>query len=420
MKKFRVTLLPMILLFLYCSITQSSERWIIHASAGFKNNLEIFQTAEFADIGLPLFRMNFEQSSFLIFETENPHQKTQLENWVKSYFLQLAPDYEIEVPEVSEIQTKKTESIRYSYLPVGWHVNHLKYSALPLQFDGRGITIALLDTGADITHPALRSHLWKDSTSGKSGYNFADSNDNLEDAVGHGTHCAGSLVADPSSQAVGDLENAPQGIAQGSKVMILKIIGKNKDKTAFLSTAAQAIQFATQHGAQIISNSWRVRKSMSTHVPSPGNLAILAAAIKEAGDQGILFIAGAGNDSIDLDTTSDSNYPIGLPGLWNLMGVAASDSTDDLAPLSNFGSNQVHFAAPGIDIVSTHLDHRWQRLSGTSMATPLVAGLLARGLSAGMNPQFAITHLLEVSRTTPDLSDKIKAKGVVDPVRYLF
>ena len=97
-------------------------------------------------------------------------------------------------------------------------------------------------------------------------------------------------------------------------------------------------------------------------------------AIRAAGDEGILFVAAAGNSSSDNDKRA--HYPSNY-NLPNVISVAALDRTDTLASFSNFGAKTVHIAAPGRDILSTWLGDVYRDASGTSMAAPQVSGVAA-------------------------------------------
>jgi len=128
-------------------------------------------------------------------------------------------------------------------------------------------------------------------------------------------------------------------------------------------------------------------------------------AIRAAGDAGILFVAAAGNNGTDNDRSPHfpSNY-----GLPNVISVAALDRNDNLAGFSNFGLHSVHIAAPGREILSTWLGNGYREASGTSMATPQVAGVAALILAA--NPNLSLPELRKRLLKSVDRIDALKDK----------
>lgn len=310
-----------------------------------------------------------------------------------------------------------------------WHTDFLQYAALPKDANGKGVVVAVLDTGVDYNHYALKEQMWENTlecarmgngldNDGNGfindchGYDFTKKSGNSLDNKGHGTHCAGIIVANP------DPESNARGIAPGARIMSVRVIGD--DKFGFVSNAAAGIKYAVDNGARIISGSWRLYRSEEFPLPNDPNLELLRAAFQYADDRGVIFVTGAGNESGDLDSglTIDPLYPASFTGLNHLVVVTASDQTSRLAFYANYGQALVTIAAPGDDIISTVPGGGWASKSGTSMATPLVAGLLARGLSEGQSPTFAVNRL----KLTSDLSDYWRvltnAGGIINPKRF--
>ncbi len=137
--------------------------------------------------------------------------------------------------------------------------------------------------------------------------------------------------------------------------------------------SVRAIEYAVKNGAHVISASWGANVSESEAQP-------IIDAIKKAEESGVIFIAAAANDGRSND--SASVYPANSQ-TPNMISVAASDSSDSKPSWSNYG-RKVDLAAPGADILST-APGGYQKLSGTSMATPLVAGLVALMKSLDIN-----------------------------------
>jgi subtilisin family serine protease len=250
------------------------------------------------------------------------------------------------------------------------------------------VVVAVLDTGVDYTHSDLAANMWfrpdnipayVDNELGtfndRRGFNAQDNLSDPMDDNGHGTHCAGVIGAE------GNNEIGIAGINWNVQIMPLKFLGRG----GFGSTkdAIEAINYAVDRkkkgvNVRIISASWG-----STQYSKA-----LEDAIRAAGDEGILFVAAAGNSSTDNDKRKHypSNYD--LP---NVVSVAALDSSDLLASFSNFGAKTVHVAAPGKEIVSTWLNDGYREASGTSMATPHVSGIAA--LIIANEPDISVKEL---------------------------
>ncbi|MGH9949432.1 MAG: S8 family serine peptidase, partial [Pyrinomonadaceae bacterium] len=267
------------------------------------------------------------------------------------------------------------------------------------------VVVAVLDSGVDYTHRDLVTNMWlrpeslpqyADDELGTfdDEYGF-DADSNIADPMddnGHGTHCAGVIGAE------GDNNLGIAGVNWKVQIMPLKFLGRG----GFGSTknAIEAINYAIDRknkgvNIRIISASWG----------STSRSKALEDAIRAAGDAGILFVAAAGNNSTDNDKRPHypSNYD--LP---NVISVAALDRTDQLASFSNFGAKTVHIAAPGKDIVSTWLNDDYRGASGTSMATPHVAGVAA--LILAKSPNLSVAKLKERLLNSVDKLDSLEGR----------
>lgn len=181
----------------------------------------------------------------------------------------------------------------------------------------------------------------------------------------HGTHVAG-IIGAVRGNGIGI-----DGVAPAVKFMMIRTVpdGDERDKDV-----ANAIRFAADHGAQIISMSFG--KSYSPYKQAVDD------AIKYADAKGILMVHAAGNDGADL--AKGRNFPTpnylggGHPANWIEVGASSWKGGDKLAaPFSNYNQQLVDVFAPGEDILSTVPGNQYQRLSGTSMAAPVVSGLAA-------------------------------------------
>jgi len=269
----------------------------------------------------------------------------------------------------------------------------------------KDVVVAVLDTGVDYTHVDLRSNMWLRPDNVPAYYDdeLGEMDDlhgfgidsNLSDPMddnGHGTHCAGVIGAE------GNNGEGIAGINWKARIMPLKFLGRGGYGST--KNAIEAINYAIdrkKHGVnvRVISASWgSTQKSKA-----------LEDVIRAAGDEGILFVAAAGNNGTDNDKRPHypSNYD--LP---SVISVAALDRNDQLASFSNFGPKTVHIAAPGKDIDSTWLNDQYRSASGTSMATPQVAGVAA--LIVASNPRISMAKLREKLLGCIDKIDSLNGK----------
>jgi hypothetical protein len=265
----------------------------------------------------------------------------------------------------------------------------------------RRVIVAVIDTGVDYNHEDLRDQMWTNTgeipddgidNDGNGfiddvhGYDFQNDDGDPWDDQGHGTHCAGTIGA-AANNGVG-----VAGVSWGAQIMALKFLGANGGS---ISSAIQAVDYAVQMGAHLTSNSWG----------GGGFSAALEAAIQEAHASGQLFIAAAGNDGRNNDNTATFPCNYDVP---NMICVASTTSEDDLSGFSNYGTDTVHLGAPGSNIYSTYPNNRYRSLSGTSMATPHVAG--AAALVWDFAPRLMHTELKEILLSTGDAIAKLAGK----------
>jgi subtilisin family serine protease len=227
------------------------------------------------------------------------------------------------------------------------------------------------------------------------GWDTLDNNNNPSDQNGHGTHVAGTLGA------IGNNGLGVAGVDWNVQMMPVKFL--NADGTGTISAFIQGLNYAVTHGARISNNSWE-GASPST---------ALNQAIANARAHGQIFVAAAGNEGTNNDTTP--TYPANF-AFDNVVSVAATDNRDNLASFSNFGGKTVTLAAPGVDVISTLPGGNYGMMSGTSMAAPLVTGALA--LVWGQHPTWTYTQVIsQVLRTVdkfPSLTGKVASGGRLD------
>ena len=260
--------------------------------------------------------------------------------------------------------------------------HQIPWGVLMLQGDGAvpsggaSVSVALLDTGADVTHPDLADRVTgcKDFT-GKD----AVTDGSCADQNGHGTHVAGIVAADGGADSKGIYGIAPQ-----SSLIIYRVCAANG--SCWSDDVAVAIRTAADNGANIINLS----------LGSDSVSSLITDAVAYATDKGVLVVAAAGNDG---PYTDSIDFPASLSGV---VAVGALDSSKKIPDWSSRGINEttdpytvqdgdIEFAAPGVNVESTY-PGGYAILSGTSMASPYVAGLAARYW------QFGAAHPAEATR----------------------
>jgi thermitase len=275
------------------------------------------------------------------------------------------------------------------------------------------VVVAVLDSGVDYTHPDLIANIWfrpsnineyVDDQFGTvndlRGFSAVDDYSDPMDDNGHGTHCAGIIGAE------GDNGLGIAGVNWQVRIMPLKFIGAGGSGTT--KDAIAAINYVIDRkragvNVRVISASWgSTQKSKA-----------LEDAIKQAGEEGILFVAASGNSSANADQTP--HYPASYD-LPNIISVAALNRHDELAAFSNFGAKRVHIAAPGVDILSTWLSGEFEEHSGTSMATPVVSGVAALALSVdgNLSVKELRARLLESVDKLDSLNGKVSTGGRIN------
>ena len=233
---------------------------------------------------------------------------------------------------------------------------------------GGDVTVAVIDSGVDASHPDLAQNIWTnpseipgngidDDANGfvddTSGWNFVANSPNAGDDNGHGTHVAGILGA-KGGNGIG-----VAGVAWNVKIMPIKVLDASAIGSA--STLALGIRYAVANGAKIINLS----------VSGPGYSRAFEEAVQLASDSGVLVVGAAGNDGRSVDEAPV--YPAAFQAPL-MLAVSATAPGGGLSPVSNYGAGHVEIAAPGQDIVSTATGGGYERRTGTSMATPHVAG----------------------------------------------
>lgn len=257
------------------------------------------------------------------------------------------------------------------------------------------IVIGVIDSGMDYNHPDLLDNRWVNPGNLPGGtYGYSTLNDAMDpmDSDSHGTHVAGTIGAS------GDNGIGVAGVNWNVTLLPCQFLGPLGGSTA---DAIECINYFTDlklnHGVNIkaTNNSWGGGAYAET----------LRAAIESGGEADILFIAAAGNSGVDADSTP--MYPAAYD-LDTIVSVASTDRNDQLSIFSvgssNYGAVSVDLGAPGSDILSTVPGGGYASYSGTSMASPHVAG--AAALLWSVNPDITA---LEMKAILMDSGDSIPA-----------
>ena len=265
----------------------------------------------------------------------------------------------------------------------------------------KDVVMAVIDTGVDYNHPELRNNMWTNpgeipgdglDNDGNGviddvhGYNAPDQTGDPMDRHSHGTHVAGTMAAE------GDNGKNIVGVNWKSSIMAVKIFDDNGRTSS--AAILRGIAYASDNGARITNNSWGGGGSNKL--------------IKEAFAKSDAFhVMAAGNDGANNDKNGFFPANYGLP---NMISVAATDRKDGIASFSNYGKTTVDIGAPGVDIYSTIPGGRFGNKSGTSMASPHVAGVA--GLLVANNPSITNEEIRSQLMNGADRISSLRNKTV--------
>jgi len=248
---------------------------------------------------------------------------------------------------------------------------------------GSGVNVYVLDTGVRITHEEFAG-------TAEWGANFAGGAD--QDANGHGTHCAGTIAG------------KTYGIAKSAKIIAVKVLGDSGSGS--YSGIISGVEWAAKNG-----------KGVANMSLGGGYSAALNLAVNAAVNEGVIFANAAGNSNANSCTFSPASAEDGVCVGSTELASRQGSQTDSRSSFSNYGPCN-HIFAPGSAIVAAYAgsDNRYATLSGTSMAAPHVAGVLAIGMQE--YPSYSSAQLKQwvIDTSLPDL---VQNAGSGSPNKFL-
>lgn len=277
-----------------------------------------------------------------------------------------------------------------------WHMERIGASRAWDFATGRGVTVAVVDTGiACEDYGPFKKVRDLEQTECVGGWNFVTKNEHANDDQGHGTHVAGT-IAQSTNNAYGGV-----GVAFHARLMPVKVLNENGFGTTV--DVADGIRWAAEHGAHVINLS----------LGGPRNSGVLQKAIDYAIARGSVVVAAAGN------TGGHVQFPGASDGV---IGVSATGADDKIAKFSSRG-NGVDVAAPGVGVVQQTICNKGRDVcdnfpgySGTSMASPHVAGAAALLVGLGVTDPIAVEEAIRKSARVVDTSEggvKLYGAGVL-------
>jgi subtilisin family serine protease len=305
---------------------------------------------------------------------------------VESFVDSLEAMPEVEYAQPNYVYTLDRTTVNDPYAGNQWHLDTMGvYDAWDITMGDPNVVVAVIDTGVDLDHPDLTGQIVAQT-------DVVANDGNAQDDDGHGTHVAG-IIAAKANNGIG-----VAGIAPGAKLMAVDVFGNylnpetgKYELAALTSKVIQGIQYAVSNGADIINMSL----GGSDYDEAFRN------AVDAAVNAGVVVVAAAGNEG-----ENGLHYPSDFD---SCISVIATDSNDTKASFSNYGP-QKDIAAPGVNIYSTFPNDvdpaypvDYVGMNGTSMASPVVAGVAALMLSA--NPTLTVGELRNILYSTAvDLS----------------
>ncbi|HZR01140.1 MAG TPA: S8 family serine peptidase [Chloroflexota bacterium] len=283
--------------------------------------------------------------------------------------------------------------------PAQWGLARIRCpDAWDLSTGSPAVVVGVVDTGVDLDHPELAPVLLPGQdmvdlagAAPPPGTHFEGDwtarDDSPQDEVGHGTHVAGTIACATNNTF------GVAGVTWSCRILPVRVLARVVENapphrvrgTGSAVDIAAGIRWAVDHGAQVINLS----------LGGYSDTFVERDAVAYAVAHGVVVVAAMGNDD-----TNTPSYPAGYPGV---VAVGATDQMDRRAPFSNTGPH-IAVSAPGVDVLSTVWDDGFASLSGTSMASPHVAGVVAliRSCNSSLSADEVGTILRETARPLRD------------------
>ena len=353
--------------------------------------------------------------------------------------------------EMQLLEKKSTEKEETRTDDAAGHILQVQANEVWKQgYTGKNVIVAVLDSGSNIEHYDLKDHLWigyadTDNDGEKDdvihGWNFVSNNSDIKDDYSHGTHCAGIVCGD------GTVGNTV-GIAPDATLMTVKIANRAGGGT--VANMISGVQFAVDNGADVLSMSL----GFKTKQLKDGEKETIRKAFDNVLEAGVIVCAAAGNDGEKYEVLDNIDYPAACPSPWlhpdqkkiNTGGLSSvicvgsvngnnnHVSSSSKGPVtwqdvegyndypydgtSTLGLIRPDISAPGDMIYSLKHDenNKYKLASGTSQATPCVAGVIALMLEKNSNLTPAeICEILETTATNkPNTKNNQIGSGVVN------
>ena len=338
-------------------------------------------------IELPAFKADAAETKLMATFQVDLVETDKVVNWLKAVTVAPpAPAARFEFGDVARDILKRIDSLK----PVAvadpeqpWGIRRVNAEAAwaSPRGQGQGAAVAIIDTGISRSHPDLAGMVL-------GGFNALDPKrpDAWDDDQGHGSHVAGTVAGRRDGKGV-------VGVAPMARLYAVKVL--DADGNGGYSSVIAGIEWAVKRGVKVANMSLGADEGSEA----------LKRAVSAASKAGMTIVAASGN----------GGGPVGYPASYpEVLAVGASDIKDGVAEFSSRGP-EVDFIAPGVNVKSVNMNGGWVELSGTSMATPHVAGLAALAVARGASSPAAVRAMLRKAATPiPGLASITQGMGMID------